>query len=107
MPAAGQASGPTHDEVAGANAGVNTYSNPYTLAHAGTRIPFLTHVAVSCKVDAPTMPSVTYWYLVQTAPWNEYYAPADSFLNGDPPQGPYNHDLDTTVRDCPPINQSR
>jgi hypothetical protein len=31
-----------------------------------------------------------YWYRIQDPHWHgTFYAPADSFLNGDPPGGPY------------------
>lgn len=92
----------TYKETAGARVGSNTYRNPYTIDHAGQRIPFLKNVQVACKVRAPTMPSVDYWYLVETEPWKNTYSPANSFLNGDPVKGPYNHDVDEAVPDCPP-----
>ena len=59
---------------------------------------------VSCKVYDPTIASVNpdgYWYRIASNPWdNNYYAPANTFLNGDPPNGPYTHNTDFAVPDC-------
>lgn len=43
-----------------------------------------------------------YWYRIASAPWNnEFYAPANSFWNGDiPGQRPYTHHTDHNVPDC-------
>jgi hypothetical protein len=61
-------------------------------------------VQVFCKVYDPTIPSVLpggYWYRIASAPWRgRYYSPANSFLNGDPPGGPYTHSTDLSVPNC-------
>lgn len=42
-----------------------------------------------------------YWYRISSSPWNNsYYAAANTFLNGDPPNGPYSHNTDFAVPDC-------
>ncbi|MEW2255313.1 hypothetical protein [Streptomyces sp. NPDC047869] len=42
-----------------------------------------------------------YWYRIASPPWSDtYYAVANTFLNGDPPEGPYSHDVDEKVPDC-------
>ena len=61
-------------------------------------------VEVSCKVYDPTIVSVNpdgYWYQIATSPWNnQYYAPANMLMNGDPWGGPYTHNTDFAVPDC-------
>ncbi|WP_436495543.1 hypothetical protein [Actinokineospora sp. HUAS TT18] len=101
-PSSGRSAGPTHKEIAGARVGTNTYKDPRKLGATGPDIPFLQEVDVECKILAPTMDSVTYWYKIATAPWDGYFAPTNSFLNGDPPEGPYSHDVDNAVPDCSP-----
>lgn len=70
----------------------------------GPRIEAGTWVDVSCKVHDPTIPSVNpdgYWYRIASSPWNnQYYAPANTFMNGDPWGGPYTHNTDFSVPDC-------
>ena len=61
-------------------------------------------VKVFCKVLDTTIPSANpdgYWYRIASEPWRgDYYSPANTFLNGDPPGGPYQHDTDMAVPDC-------
>jgi hypothetical protein len=85
--------------------GARTYRNPFTLAQTGPRISPFQRVRVGCRVHAPTMPSVTpdgNWYKILTSPWSgRYYAPANSFWNGDiPGQTPYTHSTDFKVPRC-------
>lgn len=96
--------GEPHTEQEGALGSV-TYSNPYTLSGTGPSIPPGTLVQVSCKVFAPTVPSVSpdgYWYRIASSPWNNtYFAAANTFLNGDIlGQRPYTHNTDFNVPDC-------
>ena len=68
------------------------------------KIPFRTFVEVECKLYAPSAPSISpdgYWYLIRTEPWDGYYSAANTFLNGDPEEGPYTRMTDLTVPDCP------
>jgi hypothetical protein len=59
---------------------------------------------VSCKVYDPYIASVNpdgYWYRIYSSPWNnQYYAPANTFMNGDPYGGPYTHNTDFAVPNC-------
>jgi hypothetical protein len=44
-----------------------------------------------------------YWYRIQSSPWNNvYYAPANSFKNGDPWTTPIPnpHNTDFSVPNC-------
>jgi hypothetical protein len=42
-----------------------------------------------------------YWYRIASPPWNDrYYAPANTFMNGDPWNGPYTHNTDLKVPNC-------
>ena len=83
---------------------VNTFSNYDNASGRGPAVEAGQYVDVSCKVYAPTIASVSpdgYWYLILSAPWNDsYYAPANTFMNGDPWNGPYTHNTDFSVPDC-------
>ncbi len=97
--------GGTYSETEGHN-GVNTFTDPTTASGEGPRVAPAQQVQVSCKVYAPQIASVNpdgYWYLIASAPWNgSYYAPANTFMNGDPWDGPYTHNTDMNVPDCSP-----
>ena len=92
------------EETAGSG-GASTYLNPHTLSQPGKSVGPGEVVEVACKVYAPEPPSVKpdgYWYRLASPPWNNrYYAPANSFWNGDiPGQRPYTHNTDWHVHDC-------
>lgn len=93
-----------HVEQAFNKKGVPTYKDPTGISDPGMKIPFGQLVNVSCKLLDPSIDSVKpdgYWYKIASAPWNdEYYAPANTFLNGDPQDGPYLHNTDYDVPDC-------
>jgi hypothetical protein len=84
--------------------GVNTFANPRTGAGAGPRIAAAQYVQVACKLYAPTIASVNpdgYWYRIASPPWNgAFYAPANTFMNGDAWSGPYTHNTDFAVPNC-------
>jgi hypothetical protein len=84
--------------------GVDTFLNYSNASGKGPRIAPKQVVEVSCKVYAPSIQSVQpdgYWYRIASAPWNnQYYAPANTFYNGDPEEGPYTHNTDFAVPDC-------
>lgn len=86
------------------HAGAPTFSNPTDASGPGPQIPYLAEVQVSCKVYDPAVPSVNpdgYWYRIASPSWHDtYYAAANTFLNGDPPNGPYTHNTDFRVPDC-------
>jgi hypothetical protein len=83
---------------------VNTFRDHHHVSGEGRPVPAGARVFVSCKVYDPSIPSVSpagYWYRIASRPWsNRYYAPANTFLNGDPPDGPYSHPVDRRVRRC-------
>jgi transcriptional regulator with XRE-family HTH domain len=83
--------------------GVATFADPHTPAGAEARIPFQVKVRVLCKVLAPSIGSVSpdgYWYKIASRPWAGSYAPANTFLNGDKPAGPYTHSTDWRLPNC-------
>lgn len=94
---------PTHTEQEGP-LGVNTFTDPHNASGMGVKIQPAAYVVVSCKLYDPTIPSVNpdgYWYRIASSPWdNAYYAPANTFMNGDPWGGPYTHNTDFSVPDC-------
>ena len=84
--------------------GANTFTNPYNASGIGPKIPAAAWVQVLCKVYAPQIQSANpdgYWYLIASSPWNNaYYAVANTFMNGDPWNGPYTHNTDFNVPNC-------
>jgi len=95
--------GSTHAETVNSVAGARTFRNPHALSGEGRRVDNETTVRVSCKITSSVLPGAQYWYRIASAPWsNQYYSPAISYLNGDPPGGPYSRVLDAAVPDCPP-----
>lgn len=64
-----------------------TYTDPTRLCGRGPKVPALTHVRVVCKLYAPAPASVKpdgFWYLVASGVATGRFAPANTFLNGDP-----------------------
>jgi hypothetical protein len=95
-------SGGAHAETVNSVAGARTFRDPHALSGEGVRVDNETTVQVSCKITSNILPSGRYWYRIASAPWNnQYYSPAISYLNGDPPGGPYSRVLDPAVPDCP------
>jgi len=99
-------SGPTgtgeYQETAGSG-GARTYEDPHTVAVTGPSLTPYQQVTVACKIFAPVMPSVGpgWWYRITSPPWNgRFYAPANSFMNGDP-VGVDMHHVDEGVKTCP------
>ena len=84
--------------------GVNTFTDYDNASGEGTPIAAAQWVDVTCKVYDPTIASVNpdgYWYEIASSPWNnQYYSPANTFMNGDPWNGPYTHNTDFNVPDC-------
>jgi hypothetical protein len=84
--------------------GVPTFGDYKDASDPGDTIAFGLDVQVSCKIYDSSIPSVDpggYWYRIASPPWdNAYYAAANTFLNGDPPGGPYTHNYDSSVPDC-------
>lgn len=97
-------SGRLYTEIAG-EFGSPTFTDPHSPSVTGPRIEPYEHVQVSCKVLAPTIPSISpdgYWYrLVSPQRVRGLYTPAVNFLNGDPVHGVRKHNTDFAVPDCP------
>jgi hypothetical protein len=78
-----------------------SYHEPYSY---GPSISAGQWIEVSCQVYNPTDPLGDpggFWYLLATDPWsNAYFAPARTFMNGDPENGPYTHYTDLAVPEC-------
>jgi Protein of unknown function (DUF2599) len=83
---------------------VNTFLNYHNASGVGPAVAAGQWVQVSCKVYDPYIQSVNpdgYWYRIASSPWsNSYYAPANTFMNGDPYGGPYTHNTDFAVPNC-------
>jgi hypothetical protein len=84
--------------------GARTFTRPAGVSE-GARVMPNHYVEVLCKVYDPEPESVTpngYWYSLASPPWDgRYYAPANSFWNGDVPgRKPYTHNTDFSVHDC-------
>jgi hypothetical protein len=99
----GESNSASRAEQAGAG-GARTFVVPAG-ADEGPRVRPSQHVAVACKVYKPEPESVMpdgYWYRLASSPWRgRYYAPANSFWNGDRPgRRPYTHNTDFAVPDC-------
>jgi hypothetical protein len=94
----------TWSEQESPNHPVNTFANYHDASGQGPPIGAGQTVEVSCKVQDGTIDSTRpdgYWYRIASSPWNNaYYAPANTFMNGDPPGGPYTHNTDFAVQDC-------
>lgn len=96
-------SGRTWPEKAGSG-GARTFSQPAG-ATEGRAVGPNESVRVACKIYKPEPESVLpdgYWYRLASEPWaGRFYAPANSFWNGDiPGQKPYVHNTDLAVPDC-------
>ena len=96
------ASGPPHEELTG-SIGANAFGDPRTLTDRAPMIPPDTTVSVRCRFYAPSIPSVEpdgYWYLIDSGEWAGLWSPANSYMNGDVPGGPYTHNTDFGVPEC-------
>jgi hypothetical protein len=83
---------------------VNTFRNHHAVSGKGRPVAASQTVRVSCRVYDPSIPSISpsgFWYRIASAPWsNRYWAPANTFLNGDRPRGPYHHPVEKKVPLC-------
>lgn len=95
------ADGETITEVCGNRDGCRVFENPRQPFRTQPDLEFTQEVEVSCRVYAPSMESVEWWYRLASEPYNnEWWSPAVTFLNGDPVEGPYEHDVDEAVPEC-------
>lgn len=84
--------------------GADTFTNYHNASGKGPRVEPWQWVEVSCKVYDPYIQSANpdgYWYRLASPPWNnQYYAVANTFMNGDVVGQPYTHNTDFNVPDC-------
>lgn len=95
---------PDHIEEAYNKHGVPTFTDYANASGPGSILAFAQDVEIACKVYDPSVASTSpggYWYRIASPPWDgHFYAVANTFLNGDPPAGPYTHFYDPKVPDC-------
>lgn len=96
--------GKTFTEQAGSGTSKPTYRDPRYFKGPGPSVEPGQQIEVVCRfLDPNAPPSVKpgWWYLIASSPWNRnYYTVANSYLNGDPPEGPFITDLDNGVPVC-------
>ncbi len=94
--------GPTYFPETPETNGISTFKDYENASGEGQEIKEGEVVYVTCKIFAPEIPSVElegYWYRIHSSPWNEeYYAVANSFLNGGGIGNPVY--VDPKVPDC-------
>ena len=100
----GKSAATTYTEEAYNKNGVPTFADHTNASDPGPTISFQESVQVTCRVYDTSIDSSLpggYWYKIASPPWsNSYFAVANTFLNGDPPGGPYTHNYDPNVPDC-------
>jgi hypothetical protein len=82
--------------------GAATFRDPRAFLGRGVRVSPLQQVEVVCQFYDFNAPSVRpgWWYLL-AGPWRRgYYSSANSYLNGDPPEGPHLTPTDNGVPRC-------
>jgi hypothetical protein len=97
-----------YTEVADNHRGVPVFTSPEGAAGNAPSIPYGTSVQVDgCAVNTSGMPSVNMWYhIVSPAPWQNTYAPANTFANGDTMGVTGVHTFDKAVPRCEAIANS-
>ena len=95
-------SGPLFAEWTDNHLGTKVFADPEGDAVAANQlIPFDTEVQVKCWADNKSeMGSINAFYLVETNPWANRYAPANTFANGDPIGQPGSTAIDPAVPHC-------
>lgn len=96
--------GQTFTEQADGGGEKNTFRDPRTFAGLGTPVHAGQKIEVVCRFyDPHAPPSVKpgWWYLIASSPWKGYYyTVANSYLNGEPPEGPHIANVDPGVPEC-------
>jgi hypothetical protein len=92
------------EQVSPASMGARTFRNPLAFGGEGRRVNPGQRVQAVCRyqqLDAPASVQPGWWYLIASSPWNrQYYSPANSYLNGDPPDGPHLINVDSGIPVC-------
>lgn len=96
--------GKTFTQQAGAGNLKPTYRDPRAFKGKGPSVQPGQQVEVVCRFHDPHAPASVqpgWWYLIASPPWNrQYYTVANSYLNGDPIEGPYLTSVDNVVPEC-------
>lgn len=96
--------GKTFSEQASEGTSKPTFRNPRAFSGRGQSVQPGQRVEVVCWFLDPNAPESVrpgYWYLIASSPWNrQYYTVANSYLNGDPPEGPPVTPVDNGVPEC-------
>ena len=106
-PAPSSSSTPTRGriftEIADNRNGIQVFGSPGGSSTNAPEIPFATRVKVACYAPNESgMTSINAFYLIKSpSPWQNVYAPADTFANGDPVGEPGSTDIDPAVPRCP------
>jgi hypothetical protein len=91
-------------EQAGGPAAKPTFRDPRAFAGQGQAVLPGQRVEMVCRFYQPNAPLTVkpgWWYLIASSPWNRrYYTVANSYLNGDPPEGPHITKADNGVPEC-------
>lgn len=94
--------GGRYPETAGNRRGVQTFADTTGRTSGRGAIPYLTTVEVVCIApNRSDMTSINAFYLISGGTWDRTYAPANTFLNGDPPGVAGTHHVDPAVPPCP------
>lgn len=84
--------GKTFIQQASAASPKSTFRDPRAFKGRGPSVQPGQQVEVVCRFldpNAPLSVQPGWWYLIASPPWNrQYYTVANSYLNGDPPEGP-------------------
>jgi hypothetical protein len=98
--------GRTFIQQAGAGNLKPTFQDPRAFKGKGPPVPPGQQVEVVCRFYDPHAPASVqpgWWYLIASPPWNRrYYTVANSYLNGDPAEGPHLTQVDSGVPECRP-----
>lgn len=96
--------GKTFTQEAGEGTPRPTFRDPRAFKGKGPSVQPGQQVEVVCRFHDPNAPASVqpgWWYLIASSPWNwQYYTMANSYLNGDPPEGPYLTSVDNGVPVC-------
>lgn len=96
--------GKTFSQQAGAGNLKSTFRDPRAFMGKGPSVQPGQQVEVVCRFYDPHAPASVqpgWWYLIASPPWDrKYYTVANSYLNGDPIEGPHLTSVDNGVPEC-------
>ncbi len=96
--------GKTFTQQAGMGTPKPTFRDPRAFKGKGQEVQPGQQIEVVCRFHDPNAPPSVkpgWWYLIASPPWNrQYYTVANSYLNGDPVEGPHLTDVDNGVPVC-------